>query len=250
MACQTLPSANGIQEAQGLPPIEPGRDVPTSRLRQGIAQRTMAGVHQAAPVTLTTKVDAQALVAFRERLKIEEVPGMFPSYNDILIQWTAQTLRELPALNAGWIHNGIRAYDAIHIATAVDTPAGLLAPVVRHADRLTLREITEQTRQLIAQARAGKLHQNQLAGGTFTISNLGMFGVDAFTPILNVPQAAILGVGRIIEEPVVRNGRLDIGKTLTLSLTFDHRVVDGVPAARWLQRLCERIQRETPLGHE
>lgn len=90
--------------------------------------------------------------------------------------------------------------------------------------------------------RSGQLSQNQLSGGTFTISNLGMYGIDTFTPVLNLPQAAILGVGRIVEEPVVRNGQLAIGKTMTLSLTFDHRVVDGAPAARWLQRICERLQ--------
>jgi pyruvate dehydrogenase E2 component (dihydrolipoamide acetyltransferase) len=86
------------------------------------------------------------------------------------------------------------------------------------------------------------LKQEHLTGGTFTVTNLGMFGIDAFTPILNLPQAAILGIGRIIEEPVVRDGRLEVGLTLTLSLTFDHRVIDGAPAARWLQRLCERLQ--------
>ena len=187
------------------------------------------------------------MVALRERLKLEAIDGIVPSYNDLLIHSAAQTLRELPELNACWHDNGIYFFDAIHIATAVDTPDGLLAPVVRDADRLTLREIAEQTRQLIAQARSGQLSQKQLSGGTFTISNLGSFDIDAFTPILNLPQAAILGVGRIIEEPVIRNGQLAVGKTITLSLTFDHRVLDGAPAARWLQRLCERIQ--TSLGH-
>ena len=105
-------------------------------------------------------------------------------------------------------------------------------------------EIAEQTRKLVAQIRSGQLSQNQLSGGTFTVSNLGMFGIDAFTPILNLPQAAILGVGRIVDEPVVRDGQLEAGRTLTLSLTFDHSVIDGAPAARWLQRLSERI--ETP----
>ena len=207
----------------------------------------MAGLHQAASVTLTTKINAEAMVALRERLKLEAIDGIVPSYNDLLIHSAAQTLRELPELNACWHDNGIYFFDAIHIATAVDTPDGLLAPVVRDADRLTLREIAEQTRQLIAQARSGQLSQKQLSGGTFTISNLGSFDIDAFTPILNLPQAAILGVGRIIEEPVIRNGQLAVGKTITLSLTFDHRVLNGAPAARWLQRLCDRIQ--TSLGH-
>ena len=235
----SVPRSNASEE---IPPTEPGRHVPASKLRRIIAQRMSSGVHQAAPVTLTTKLDAVALVAYRNRLKTESPPGSVPSYNDILLLEVARTLRELPDLNACWYRDGIHQYDSIHIATAVDTPNGLLAPVVRDADQLTLSEIVDRTRQLIAAAREGQLSQNQLSG-TFTISSLGMFGVDSFTPILNLPQAAILGVGRIVEEPVVRAGQLAVGKTMTLSLTFDHRVVDGAPAARWLQRLCERLQR-------
>jgi pyruvate dehydrogenase E2 component (dihydrolipoamide acetyltransferase) len=225
-----------------IPPTAPGRHVPAANLRRIIAQRMSAGVHQAVPVTLTTKVNAEALLACRERIQADSPPGLVPSFNDILLHEAAHTLRELPDLNACWYRQGVHHYNAIHIATAVDTPAGLLAPVVCDADKLTLREIADRTRQLIAAARSGQLSQNQLSGGTFTISSLGMFGIDAFTPILNLPQAATLGVGRIVEEPVVRNGQLAVGKTLILSLTFDHRVVDGAPAARWLQRLGERLQ--------
>jgi pyruvate dehydrogenase E2 component (dihydrolipoamide acetyltransferase) len=225
-----------------IPPTVPGRHVPAANLRRIIAQRMSAGVQQAVPVTLTMKASAETLVAYREQLQAQSAPGLVPSFNDILLHAAALTLRELPDLNACWYREGVHHYDAIHIATAVDTPDGLLAPVVHDADRLTLPEIADRTRQLVAAARSGKLSQNQLSGGTFTSSNLGMFGIDAFTPILNLPQAAILGVGRIVEEPVVRNGQLAVGKTLMLSLTFDHRVVDGAPAARWLQRLCEHIQ--------
>ena len=224
------------------PPTDPGRFAEASKLRQAIAQRMSAGVHQAAPVTLSTKVNAAALVSLRERLKAEAADEVVPSYNDILIFRTARTLLDFPELNACWYRDGIHTYDEIHIATAVDTPGGLLAPVIRNADQLTLRQVAEQTRDLVAAARAGQLNQGQLSGGTFTISNLGMFGVDAFTPILNLPQAAILGVGRIVEEPVVQNGQLEAGKTLTLSLTFDHRVIDGAPAARFLQKLTSSLE--------
>lgn len=234
--------ANTFSPAAEIPPTEPGRHVPASKLRRIIAQRMSIGVHQAVPVTLSAKIDAKSLVAYRERLKTESKNGFVPSYNDILIYHAALTLRELPELNVCWYRDGIHSYDNIHIATAVDTPCGLLAPVVRDADRLALHQIADRTRQLVAQARSGQLSQNQLSGGTFTISNLGMYGIDTFTPILNLPQAAILGVGRIVEEPVVRNGQLAIGKTMNLSLTFDHRVVDGAPAAHWLQRICERLQ--------
>jgi pyruvate dehydrogenase E2 component (dihydrolipoamide acetyltransferase) len=234
--------ANTLSAAAEIPPTEPGRHVPASKLRRIIAQRMSNGVHQAVPVTLSAKIDAEPLVAYRERLKTESKSGLVPSYNDILIYHAALTMRALPDLNACWYRDGIHSYDDIHIATAVDTPDGLLAPVIRDADRLALHQIADHTRQLVAQARSGQISQNQLSGGTFTISNLGMYGIDTFTPVLNLPQAAILGVGRIVEEPVVRYGQISIGKTMTLSLTFDHRVVDGAPAARWLQLICERLQ--------
>lgn len=222
-------------------PSTPGKHAPASKLRMTIAQRMLAGVVQAAPVTLTTKVDAEPLIAYRAQLKEKGEGGAIPSYNDILIGLSAQTLRELPALNSCWHLDGIHLYDAVHIATAVDTDAGLLAPVIRDVDHLTVRQIAEQSRELIEKGRAGRLTQKHLEGGTFTVSNLGMFGIDAFTPILSPSQAGVLGVGRIVEEPVVRNGQIQVGHTLTLSLTFDHRVIDGAPAARWLQRLCERL---------
>lgn len=222
-------------------PIAAGKHAPASKLRLAIAQRMRAGVQQAAPVTLTTKVDATTLIACREQFKRTAKDGLVPSYNDILIYLAARTLRDLPELNACWHRDGIHLYEEVNVATAVDTDAGLVAPVIQNADELKINEIAEQTREAIAQARDGQLSQKQLEGGTFTVSNLGAFGIDAFTPIINLPQAAILGIGRIVMEPVVREGQIQIGQTLTLSLTFDHRVVDGVPAARWLQRLCERI---------
>jgi pyruvate dehydrogenase E2 component (dihydrolipoamide acetyltransferase) len=222
-------------------PITPGTYTRASKLRQILAQRMHAVTTQAAPVTLTTTVDAAPLMAYRARHKSLNLESVVPSFNDILIGVAARTLRDVPELNACWYRDGIYAYDDIHVATAVDTPLGLLAPVIRHADKLSFAQIAERTRQMIEQARAGRLNQSHLEGGTFTVSNLGMFGIDAFTPILNMPQAGILGVGRIVEAPVVRAGRLEIGHTLTLSLTFDHRVVDGAPAARWLQHYCKLI---------
>jgi len=240
VARSAQPGACGAVDS--LPPA-PGSFHPASRTRRGLAQRMFAGAHQAAPVTLTTKVDAAALVALRRRWRADGDAPIVPSYNDILVKLAAITLKELPYLNACWHAEGIWAYDAIHIAVAVDTDAGLLAPVINHADQLSLPQIAERSRELVGQARAGKLTQRQLQGGTFTITNLGMFDIDCFTPILNLPQAAILGVGRIVREPVVRGEMVVPGETLSLSLTFDHRVVDGAPAARWLQRLAQWIQR-------
>ncbi|MFM7151047.1 MAG: dihydrolipoamide acetyltransferase family protein, partial [Gemmataceae bacterium] len=227
-------------------PLTPGKHTPATKLRAIIAQRMQAGVTQAAPVTLTTKVDAAALVTFRQHLKQTTPEGPIPSYNDILVRLTAMTLRGLPQLNACWHREGIYTYDAIHVATAIDTESGLLAAVISDADQRSIFQIAERTRELIGLAREGRLGQKDLEGATFTVTNLGMFGIDGFTPILNLPQAGILGVGRIVEEPVVRGGQIVAGHTLTLSLTFDHRVVDGAPAARWLQSLCQRIRTLDP----
>ncbi len=224
------------------PPPAPGSYHPASRIRLTLAQRMLAGVQQTAPVTLTTKVDAGAMVALRQQWRADENVQTVPSYTDMLVKLAAVALKEMPQLNACWHADGIWTYDVIHIAVAVDTESGLMAPVISDADKLSLAQIAERSRELIAQARAGTLTQSQLQGGTFTVTNLGMYGIDAFTPVLNLPQAAILGVGRIVKEPVVRGDAVVVGETLSLSLTFDHRVVDGAPAARWLQRLTQLIQ--------
>lgn len=223
-------------------PAASGTQQPASRIRSAIAQRMLAGVQQTAPVTLTTKLDATELVAMRERLKAES-PSAVPSYNDIIVKLVATTLPECPELNACWRDNGVFVYDEINIAVAVDVEGGLVAPVIKNADSLSLDQIAEQSRSLAEQGRAASLSQNQLEGGTFTITNLGMFDIDFFTPIINLPQSAILGVGRIVREPVVRGDKVVSGETLSLSLTFDHRIIDGAPAARWLQALCQMIGR-------
>ncbi|MEO8496578.1 MAG: dihydrolipoamide acetyltransferase family protein [Planctomycetota bacterium] len=236
-ASQTLPRV--IADA---PPAASGTQQPASKIRRTIAQRMLAGVQQTAPVTLTTKVDATQLLALRERLKARQAGRTIPSYNDILAKLVAAALPECPELNACWRNNGVFNYDQINIAIAVDTQHGLVAPVIHNVPSLSLAEIASQSLTLAEQARAGTLTQSQLQGGTFTMTNLGMFDIDFFTPIINLPQAAILGVGRIVREPVVVGDAVVPGYRLGLSLTFDHRILDGGPAARWLQRLATMIQ--------
>jgi pyruvate dehydrogenase E2 component (dihydrolipoamide acetyltransferase) len=230
-------------------PVTPGRHQPATRLRQSIAQRMLAGVQQPAPVTLTTKVDATALVSWRTQAKLAAADRIVPTYTDIIVKLVAEALANEPRLNACWLRDGIYTYDAINIAVAVDTEYGLVAPVINNVRNLSLREVAERSRNLAEQARAGTLAQNQLGGGTFTVTNLGLFGIDFFTPIINLPQAAILGIGRIVREPVVRGDAIVIGQTLALSLTFDHRVIDGAPAARWLRRLAELIEQPADFLH-
>jgi pyruvate dehydrogenase E2 component (dihydrolipoamide acetyltransferase) len=228
-------------------PAASGAEQPVSQIRRTIAQRMLAGVQQTAPVTLTTKVDAEELVALRERLKADSPSGLAPSYNDILVKLVATALPECRELNACWRDDRVVVYDEINIAIATDTENGLLAPVIRNVDALTLEGIAAQARKLGEQASAGTLSLGQMQGGTFTITNLGIFDIDFFTPIINLPQSAILGVGRIVREPVVRGDEVVPGATLALSLTFDHRVLDGAPAARWLQHLGRMIAQ--PIRH-
>ncbi len=222
--------------------VVPGSQRTSSKIRRTIAQRMMAGVHQTAPVTLTTKVDATELLALRERFKADEICGTAPSYSDIIAKLVTVALPECPEMNACWHNNGVFLYDAINIAMAVDAPSGLVAPVINDVASHSLEDIATQSRTLSEQAHDGTLSENQLQGGTFTITNLGMFDIDFFTPIINLPQSAILGIGRIVREPVVVGDQVVPGYRLGLSLTFDHRVVDGAPAARWLQRLSQMIE--------
>ena len=233
--------------AQHEPAAFTGQLTPITTIRRTIAERMLAGVHQAAPVTLKTKADATGLVDLRRRFK-ETVnqAGPVPGYSDFLIKLSALALNEHQEMSGQWRDDGIFMPDRCNIGFAVDTDAGLLAPVVHDAPGKRLRQIAMETRQLTKQAREGSLKAWQMQGGTFTITNLGGFGVDTFTPIINLPQAAILGVGRIAAEPVVRESEIVAREMLPLSLTFDHRVVDGAPAARFLDTLRGYIENPDP----
>ena len=160
----------------------------------------------------------------RQRLAARDV-GV--SYNDLLIFILGRALREHPRLNASLDGEQIKLWRRIDIGLAVDTDRGLLVPVVRNADQKGLAQLAAETKDLAERARSGKVTPDELRGGTFTLTNLGMLGVDAFTPIINLPETAILGVGRIKEKPAVHNGQIVIRHLMWLSLTFDHRLVDG-----------------------
>ena len=218
------------------------RVVTLSGRRRAIAQRMSAGCHQAAPVTLTTRVDATSLVNLRRQF--QGAGGIVPSYTDIIAKLAVLKLGEHPLLAARW--NGAQlvfpADDGFHIGIAVDTDNGLLVPVIRDVARRSLTEIAQDTQRLIVQARLGQLTAADMHGGVFTITNLGAFGIDAFTPIINLPEVAILGLGAIRSEAVVLDdGQIAARSMLTLSLTFDHRALDGAPAARFLQSLVAAL---------
>jgi pyruvate dehydrogenase E2 component (dihydrolipoamide acetyltransferase) len=223
-----------------------GRLIPHTHIRKIIATRMVAGVTQAAPVTLMTKADATNLVALRNQLQGDVRPG----YTDFILKLTAAALRQHPLLQGQWRDDGLFVPETIDIAVAVDTEAGLLAPVVRSVDRLSVREIASQSRELQSQARSNHLTADQMRGATFTVTNLGMFGVDAFTPIIHLPQCAVLGVGRIVREPAVVDEQVVPRDLMTLSLTFDHRVVDGAPAARFLDTVRRNVEHPPPWCRE
>lgn len=213
-----------------------------STTRQAIAGRVLAASQSTAPVTLTTAVDATQLVSLRRQFQATGGDGPCPGYNDILVKLTAVVLRDHPSLRSSWADNGIVVNEQIDIALAVETEVGLLAPVIRDPGSLPLRELSVQIAELVEQARQRKLSADEMSGGAFTITNLGSYGIDVFTPVLNLPQSAILGVGRIRNVPAVIGEEILPRDEITLSLTFDHRVLDGAPAAEFLSQLGQAIE--------
>ncbi|MCA9868990.1 MAG: 2-oxo acid dehydrogenase subunit E2, partial [Anaerolineae bacterium] len=214
--------------------------------RRIIADRMATSAHTVAAVTLTTEADATELVRLRQQLKDDTTGAPIPSYNDLLAKLTAQALGEHPMVNARFDGDTIVQSEAVNIGVAVDTDRGLLVPVLRDVQTKSLRQIARESAVLIEKTRTGRVSPDELAGGTFTITNLGMYEIDAFTPIINLPECAILGVGRIVAKQVVVDAdaeRVAIRRMMFLSLTFDHRLVDGGPAARFLQRVKHFIEK-------
>jgi pyruvate dehydrogenase E2 component (dihydrolipoamide acetyltransferase) len=228
-------------------PPEPEMATPFSPIRRVTIQRMTESARTVAPVTLTTEADATELTRVREHLKTDLTGSgePVPSFTDLLVRLSALALREHPALNASLAGEAIVQHAGVHVGVAVDTERGLLVPVVRDADRKSVGQIAAESARLIEQTRAGTATADDLRGSTFTVTNLGMFQIDAFTPIVNLPEAAILGIGRVVARPVVIDEvseTIAVRKMMALSLTFDHRIVDGAPAARFLQRIKRMIE--------
>ncbi len=232
-------------------PAAASESVPVTGLRRIIAERMAASHRATARVTLVTEADATVLVEVREKLRaaVEGEWGFAPGFNDLLAICVARALIEFPYMNARLSPDGqaIERMPSVNLGMAVDTNRGLLVPVIRNAGEKGLRAFGTEFRALVERARAGRAQPDDLAGGTFTITNLGMYDVDAFTPIINLPEAAILGAGRIKPQPVVRDGQVVIRQMWVLSLAFDHRLVDGAPAARFLQRIKQLVEDPYPV---
>jgi pyruvate dehydrogenase E2 component (dihydrolipoamide acetyltransferase) len=224
-------------------PAQVASAIPLTGVRGIVSKRMATSAATTARVTLLCEVDATALIELRERFNAC-LQGTRVSYNDILIRVCATALREHPDANARLGDGQIEWLDQINIGLAVDTDRGLLVPVVRDADTLTIPQIAAESARLIEAASSGRSLPDDLTGGTFTITNLGMLSVEGFTPVINLPECCILGVGRIVRKPVVvdENDTVAVRPMMTLSLAFDHRVIDGAAAARFLEHIAQAIQ--------
>ncbi|MBN2031962.1 MAG: 2-oxo acid dehydrogenase subunit E2 [Deltaproteobacteria bacterium] len=239
----TLVRAEEKQEQQ--PEMPAYEDLEVTAMRKIVARRLQESKSTAPHFYVDLTADATALMELKEKLERagEEAGGKI-SLNDIMVKIVAHGLKEFPMVNASFLGDRIRLHKRVHIGVAVAVEDGLLVPVILDADRKSIRQIGDETRELVGKARNRKLLPHEYEGGTFTISNMGMFGVEGFHAILNPPEGAILAVGAVIPKPVVVEGKIRVRPCFRLSLSVDHRVVDGALAARFLARVKALL--ETP----
>jgi pyruvate dehydrogenase E2 component (dihydrolipoamide acetyltransferase) len=221
-------------------------DIPTNKGWRLMADRLTESWSSAPHFNLVRHLDVSNLVTYKKQFQEKNSNRL--TYTDLLIKLVSITLKEHPRINASWIDNKIVKNSEINVGLAVDFDGGLIVPVIHKTDELSLGEITNRRKDLITRTQAGKLRSGDLDRGTFTISNLGMFDVDSFNAIINPPQAAILAVGRIVDKVVPVDGLPEVRPILTLNLSFDHRVVDGVRGAEFLQTLSNLIENPLQFG--
>ena len=225
-------------------PVAASTPLPLAGMRRVIAERMVRSQQTVAEVTLTQEADVAEVMKLREQVSAEwqKQHGFKVSPTDVIIKAVARALREHPRLNSSLTDAGIQDHAEVNVGVAVALDEGLIVPVIRNADQKSLLDIAKNVRDLSERARKNQLGRDDLTGGTFTVTNMGMLGVEAFTPIINWPECAILGVGRIADRAVVRDGQVVARPTLWLSLTFDHRIVDGAPAAVFLSRVRQLLE--------
>ena len=225
-------------------PIQEDRTVPASSMRATIARRLLEAKTQIPHFYVEIEVDAEPLLAIRAQLNsgLEKV-GVKLSVNDFILKGSAEALRRVPGVNASWVGTGIQYHGAAHVSFAVAIEDGLITPVIRDTHTKSIFQISAEAKPLGQRAKEKKLKPDEFTGGTFCVSNLGMMGVDRFTAIINPPNAAILAVGTTVTKPVVKNGHIVIGQTMGLTLSCDHRVVDGALGAQFLAALKELLEK-------
>jgi pyruvate dehydrogenase E2 component (dihydrolipoamide acetyltransferase) len=221
--------------AQAVAGQELAEEVKNSQMRKVIAKRLSESKFTAPHYYLTIEVDMEHAMASRAR--INELPDTKVSFNDMVVKACAMALKKHPQVNTSWNGDTTRYNRHVHIGVAVAVEDGLVVPVLKFTDQMSLTQIGEAVKDLAGRARSRKLTPAEMEGSTFTVSNLGMFGILEFTSIINQPNSAILSVGAIVEKPVVRNGQIVVGHTMTITLACDHRTVDGATGAQFLQTL-------------
>jgi pyruvate dehydrogenase E2 component (dihydrolipoamide acetyltransferase) len=243
-AARPAPTVPVAPPPQPVPAPAAGTTIPFAGLRRTIAERMVRSQQTVAEVTLTAEVDVGEVAKLRQQVsdEWERQHGIRVGYTEVIVKAVAKALREHPQINSSLADDGIRLHGEVNVGVAVALDDGLIVPVVRAADQRSLIEIARAIRELSDKARGNRLSRDEVTGGTFTISNMGMLGVEAFTPIINWPECAILGVGQIAERAAVRDGQIVARPMMWLSLTFDHRIVDGAPAARFLARVRQLLE--------
>jgi pyruvate dehydrogenase E2 component (dihydrolipoamide acetyltransferase) len=229
-----------------LPASPPYNDVPLTQIRKTIARRLAESIGPVPTFYLTSEVDMERVFEARAALVSSQADGPKISFNDIIIKAVALTLRQHPACNAWWQDDHIRYWNEVHVSMAVAIDEGLITPVIRHADQKSLREIADESHDLAGRARERRLKPDEYTGGTFSVSNLGMLDIDEFTAIINPPEAGILAVGRIVPTPAAHEGAISLRRRMRLTMSCDHRVIDGATGAQFLKTLKGML--ENPLA--
>lgn len=241
------PAAATVAVSTGEPTV-----VPLAGIRKLIAGKMHESLATTAQLTMNMSFDATGIMAYRAKVKAQGEALGLPNItiNDIVAYATVQVLKVSPQINAHFLGDKSVQYPYVNLGIATDTERGLMVPVVHGADRLSLSQLSSAVKPLLADCQKGSINPDLLGGGTFTITNMGMLGVESFTPVLNIPEVAILGVGGLALKPVMKNGEVKHVQSINLSLTVDHQVVDGAPAARFLKTLCASLENfELTLGH-
>ena len=231
-----MPSANSTKKLEKESSIQ----IQNSQIRKTIAKRLSDSKFSAPHYYLNVEYDVDNLISFREQYNSQ--PETKISFNDLIIKATALSLSTHPVINSQWSDNEITHHKHVHVGVAVAVEDGLVVPVLKFADNLNLNEIGLKVKDFASRAQEKKLLQNEIEGSTFTISNLGMFGIESFTSIINQPNSAILSVGSIIQKPVVKKNKIVVSNTMKLTLACDHRTIDGASGSKFLQTLKDFIE--------
>ncbi len=218
-------------------------EVPVKGVRKVVAGRMLNSLQTTAQLTLNSSVDARSILGYRSKCKAapEEAGVGGISINDVVLYATVKTLGEFPELNAHMLGDKIVEFGNVHLGFAVDTPRGLMVPVIRYANLMTLKQLSAETKRLAVACIEGTIDPDALSGGTFTVTNLGAMGIESFTPVLNAPEVGILGVCSVQQKPVSNGGEIEFVPHMGLSLTFDHAAADGAPAARFIASLRNKL---------